>query len=54
MKKLLFIGAYDDFMYKYERGEFRDYFKTAKQVFLTEKLKRNFTSWKMFIQLTKF
>lgn len=45
----IFIGAYDDFMYKYEGGEFRDYFKTAKQVFLTEKLKRNFANWKKFL-----
>jgi hypothetical protein len=29
-EKITFIGAYDNFMYKYEGEEFIDYFKTTK------------------------
>ena len=45
----VFIGAYHDFREIYKGGEFKDYFKTAKEVFLTDNLKKWFTDWSEFL-----
>lgn len=45
----VFIGAYRDFKYEYRGGEFRDYFKTAKQIFLTKSLFKLFDNWSEFL-----
>lgn len=45
----VFIGAYRDFREIYKGGEFRDYFKTAKEVFLTDNLKKWFKNWDEFL-----
>lgn len=45
----LFIGAYKDFKYDYKGGEFRDYIKTAKEIFLTQILKDKFSNWDEFL-----
>ena len=45
----VFIGAYRDFRYEYKGGEFRDYFKTAGQIFLTAPLKSWFDNWSEFL-----
>ena len=45
----VFIGAYRDFREYYKGGEFKDYFKTAKEVFLTDNLKNLFTNWNDFL-----
>lgn len=45
----VFIGAYKDFREFYKGGEFRDYFKTAKEVFLTDNLQKLFKNWDEFL-----
>lgn len=45
----LFIGAYKDFKYKYKGGEFREYIKTSKEIFLTKILKDKFDNWDEFL-----
>lgn len=45
----VFIGAYKDFRTIYKGGEFKDYFKTAKQVFLTQELKKWFKDWDEYL-----
>lgn len=45
----VFIGAYKDFREFYKGGEFKEYFKTAKEVFLTDNLKKWFTNWNEFL-----
>lgn len=46
----LFIGVYADFLHDYKGGEFKEYFKEAKQIFLTDMLKLNFTNyWSEYI-----
>lgn len=45
----VFIGAYHDFKHIYKGGEFKEYFKTAKQVFLTLPLKLQFWEWKNYL-----
>ncbi len=45
----VFIGAYKDFRYEYKGGEFRDYFKTAGQIFLIPPMKKWFDNWSEFL-----
>ena len=45
----VFIGAYKDFREIYKGGEFKDYFKTAKEVFLTDNLQKWFKNWDEFL-----
>jgi hypothetical protein len=45
----VFIGAYNDFKYTYKGGEFKDYFKFAKDIFITEQLKLTFNNWNEFL-----
>lgn len=45
----VFIGAYRDFKYEYRGGDFKEYFKMAKEVFLTESLKLRFDNWDEFL-----
>lgn len=45
----VFIGAYRDFREYYKGGEFKDYFKTSKEIFLTDNLKQWFTNWNEFL-----
>ena len=45
----VFIGAYKDFKEFYKGGEFKEYFKTAKEVYLTENLQKCFNNWDEFL-----
>lgn len=46
----LFLGVYNDFLNMYNGGEFKEYFKTAKQIFLTERTRDNFKAdWQYYI-----
>lgn len=45
----VFIGAYRDFKHIYKGGEFKDYFKTAGEVLLTQPLKDRFDNWDEFL-----
>lgn len=45
----VFIGAYKDFRTIYKGGEFREYFKTAKQIFLTNNIQKKFDNWSEFL-----
>ena len=46
----IFIGAYNDFFNIYKGGEFKEYFKKAKDIFLTQKLKERFEDkWKDYL-----
>ncbi len=45
----VFIGAYRDFRHIYKGGEFREYFKTAGQIFLTPPMKKWFDNWSDFL-----
>lgn len=45
----LFMATYDDFKNEYKGGVFKDYFKSAKQIFMTESMKRRFREWRDYI-----
>lgn len=45
----VFIGAYGDFIECYKGGEFKDFFKTAKEVFLTQRIKLGFDNWNEYL-----
>jgi hypothetical protein len=50
----VFIGAYLDFREIYKGGDFKDYFKTAKEVFLTANLKKWFKNWYEFLTIDQW
>lgn len=45
----VFIGAYRDFREIYKGGEFRDYFKFAKDVFLIKPMDKWFKNWSDYL-----
>lgn len=45
----LFLGAYTDFKKVYKGGEYRQWFMSVKDIYLTDQIKRNFRNWNEFI-----
>lgn len=50
----VFIGAYKDFKHIYKGGEFKDYFKTAGEILLTQSLKDKFDNWDEFLTIEQW
>lgn len=45
----LFLGAYPDFTTVFKGGEFKEYYKTAKDIYMTPLLKKYFWEYKLYI-----
>ena len=45
----LFLGAYRDFKTTYRGGEYREWYSSVKDIYMTPRIKKNFNNWSEYI-----